>query len=196
LFVLGHVGIGVALAAPRLPPDARTVRFLVLGTLLPDLVDKPLYYALSLLTGRAGADLGLISSTRSFGHTLLFCLLLYLVLPRRFALPLAAGMITHLFLDEMGDLFAVVWPRPGPPRQGPATAAAILFPLLGPHFPVLPFSTASEHVRALIDPYTLLGEALGAVLIYLDRARLRAALHGTSASGSQQEDPGHRHEER
>jgi len=181
VFVLGHVGIGVALAAPRLPPDARTVRFLALGTLLPDLIDKPLYYALSLATGRSGADLGLISSTRSFGHTLLFCLLLYLALPRRLAVPLAAGMITHLVLDEMGDLFAIVWPRPGPPRTGPATASAILFPLLGFHFPILPFSSASEHVRALADPYTLLGEALGAVLIYLNRARLRVALRGTTS---------------
>ena len=181
MFVLGHVGIGVALAAPRLPPDARTVRFLALGTLLPDLIDKPLYYALSLATGRSGADLGLISSTRSFGHTLLFCLLLYLALPRRLAVPLAAGMITHLVLDEMGDLFAIVWPRPGPPRTGPATASAIFFPLLGFHFPILPFSSASEHVRALVDPYTLLGEAVGAVLIYLNRARLRVALRGTAS---------------
>jgi len=182
VFVLGHVGIGVALAAPRLSPDGRTVRFLVLGTVLPDLIDKPLYYALSLATGKAGADLGLISSTRSFGHTLLFCLLLYLALPRRFGVPLAAGMIAHLFLDEMGDLFAIFWARPGPPRTGPATAAAILFPLLGFHFPVSPFSSASEHVRALVDPYTLLGEGVGAVSIFLNRARLRLAIRGASGS--------------
>ena len=175
MFVLGHVGIGVALAAPRLAEDRSTVRWLVLGTMLPDFLDKPLYYALSLLTGRAGADLGLISTTRTFGHTLAFLLLLYVVLPRRFAVPLASGMLTHLFLDEMGDLFGFFWPRPGPPRTGPATAAAILFPLLGPHFPVLPFASASEHVRALVDPYTMLGEAVGAVLIFRNRARLRDA---------------------
>jgi hypothetical protein len=181
VFVLGHVGIGVALAAPRLPPDARSLRFLLLGTVLPDLIDKPLYYFLSLATGRAGADLGLVSSTRSFGHTLALCLLLYAILPRRLGMPLAAGMLTHLFLDEMGDFFALVWTREGPPRTGPDTSAAILFPLLGFHFPILPFSSAAEHVRALIDPYTVLGEALGAVLLYFNRARLRVAMRGTTS---------------
>jgi hypothetical protein len=180
VFVLGHVGIGVALAGPRLQPDARTVRFLLLGTVLADLIDKPLYYGLSIATGRVGAALGLISSTRSFGHTLALCLVLYAILPRRIGTPLAAGMLTHLFLDEMGDFFAFFWTRPGPPRTGPATAAAILFPLLGFHFPILPFSSASEHVRALVDPYTLLGEAVGAVLLYFNRARLLAAWRGRS----------------
>jgi hypothetical protein len=176
VFVLGHAGIGAAIASPRVPKDGRTLRFLILGTLLPDLVDKPLYYALSFATGRTGADLGLISSTRSIGHTLLFCLLLYAFLPRRDGVPLAAGMITHLFLDEMGDVFTLFFPRPGPPRPGPGTVAAILFPFLGFHFPILPFSSATEHVRALVDPYTLSGEVIGALLIYLNRARLRAAI--------------------
>jgi LexA-binding, inner membrane-associated putative hydrolase len=182
MFVLGHVGIGVALGAPRVPGDTRTLRFLILGTLLPDLVDKPLYYALSFATGRTGAELGLISSTRTFGHTLLFCLLLYAILPRRMGVPLAAGMITHLFLDDMGDVFGLLF-HSGPRRAGPDTAAAILFPAFGFHFPILPFSSASEHVRSLVDPYTISGEVLGAVLIYLNRARLRAALHGRAAPG-------------
>jgi len=181
VFVLGHVGIGVALAAPRLPQNARTIRFLVLGTVLPDLIDKPLYYALSLATGKTGADLGLISSTRSFGHTLLFCLLLYAVLPRKYGLPLLLGMVTHLFLDELGDVFRVFFPQEGPPRSGPGTAAAILFPLLGFHFPILPFSSAAEHMKGLMDPYTLTGEAVGAVLIFLNRARLRLALRGATS---------------
>lgn len=176
MFVFGHAGIGTAIASPRVPRDGRTLRFLFLGTLLPDLVDKPLYYALSFATGRTSADLGLISSTRTFGHTLLFCLLLYLFLPRRDGVPLAAGMITHLFLDEMGDVFTLFFPRPGPARPGPGTVAAILFPFLGVHFPILPFSSATEHVRALVDPYTLGGEAIGVVLILLNRRRLRAAI--------------------
>ncbi|MFL5420199.1 MAG: metal-dependent hydrolase [Myxococcales bacterium] len=176
MFVFGHAGIGTAIASPCVPRDGRTLRFLFLGTLLPDLVDKPLYYALSFATGRTSADLGLISSTRTFGHTLLFCLLLYLFLPRRDGVPLAAGMITHLFLDEMGDVFTLFFPQPGPPRPGPDTVAAILFPFLGLHFPILPFSSATEHIRTLAQPYTVGGEVIGAVLIYLNRRRLRAAI--------------------
>ena len=181
MFVLGHVGVGVALAAPRLPRDGRTVRWLVLGTLLPDLVDKPLYYALSFATGRTAADLGLVSSTRTFGHTLLFCLLLYAVLPRKLGLPLLLGMLTHLVLDEVGDVFHIFFPQPGPPRSGPGTMAAILFPLLGFHFPILPFSSAAEHLKGLVDPFTLTGEAIGAILIFWNRARLRAAVHGATS---------------
>jgi hypothetical protein len=176
VFVLGHVGIGVALASPRLSPDARTLRFLILGTLLPDLVDKPLYYGLVLVTGRMGAQLGLLSSTRTFGHTLVLCLLLYLLLPRRIGTPLAAGMLTHLFLDEMGDLFGFFFPRRGPSVDSPPTAAAILFPLLGPHFPVSPFSSVGEHILTIGETYILTGEAIGALLLYLNRKKLLTAL--------------------
>jgi len=181
VFVLGHVGVGVALAAPRLPRDGRTVRWLVLGAVLPDLIDKPLYYVLSFATGRTGADLGLVSSTRTFGHSLLFALLLYAVLPRKLGLPLLLGMLTHVVLDELGDVVHVFFPQPGPPRSGPGTVAAILFPALGFHFPILPFSSAAEHIKGLVDPFTLAGEAIGAVLIFWHRGRLLPAVRRTTS---------------
>jgi hypothetical protein len=170
LFVLGHLGIGSFLAARRV--RAEQLAWLLFGTLLPDLIDKPLYYFFLLLTGRRGAEVGLISGTRTFGHTALLLALLWLVLPRRIGTPLFLGMATHLFLDELGDVVGALFPalvtRPQPP-----TISALLFPLLGPHFPVSPFRSALEHVRSLKNAWIVAGEIVGAALLV---AQWRAGL--------------------
>src|SRR5439155_487205 len=94
LFVLGHVGIGTRLLfglRQRLPP-----RWLVLGCLLPDLIDKPLFYGLLWTRGHPDA---LISGSRSIAHSGLFLLaLLALALALRRPGPWAvfAGVATHL----------------------------------------------------------------------------------------------------
>jgi LexA-binding, inner membrane-associated putative hydrolase len=162
VFVLGHLGIGSWLAARRV--RAEQIAWLLFGAVLPDLIDKPLYYALVVATGRRGADLGLVSGTRTFAHTLLFAVLLWLVVPRRIGTPLFLGIATHLFLDEMGDVARWFFPALGthPP---PGTISAILFPLLGPHFPVSPFRTALEHVESLDSAWVIAGEVIGAALL-------------------------------
>jgi membrane-bound metal-dependent hydrolase YbcI (DUF457 family) len=162
LFVLGHLGIGSYLAARRV--RAEQLAWLLFGAVLPDLIDKPLYYALVLATGRRGAELGLISGTRTFGHTLLFAIVLWLAVPRRIGTPLFLGIATHLFLDEMGDVARWMFPILGthPP---PGTISAILFPLLGPHFPVSPYRNALEHVQSLENAWVIAGEVIGAALL-------------------------------
>ena len=162
MFVLGHLGIGSFLAARRV--RAEQLAWLLVGTVLPDAIDKPLYYALVLATGRRGADLGLISGTRTFGHTLLLAVLLWLVLPRRIGTPLSIGIATHLFLDELGDVASALFPILGTHGR-PGTISAILFPLLGPHFPISPYRSALEHAESLANGYVVAGEILGAVLL-------------------------------
>ncbi len=162
MFLLGHLGIGSWVAARRVRADQ--LGWLLLGTLLPDLIDKPLYYALALTTGRQGAELGLISGTRTFGHTLLLIIVLWLLAPRRAGMPLALGMLTHLALDELGDMLGLFFPALGThPRPG--TLSAILFPFLGPRFPVSPFQSALEHLASLENAYVLAGEIAGAALL-------------------------------
>ena len=104
MLLFGHLGItlgiffGLVFFAPRL----RTIidpRFLAIGALLPDLVDKPIgriIFASSVANGRI------------IGHTLLFsCLLLltglYLYEKRRDikVIALATGSFFHLFEDQM-----------------------------------------------------------------------------------------------
>jgi hypothetical protein len=109
MFIFGHIGIGQKLASPwshRLPRVP-----LIIGMLLPDLVDKPLYYA------RVWA---FISCTRTFGHT---GVLLLLILGAghfarsRVLTALGLGVATHLLLDCLMDRFspgsawiALTWP--------------------------------------------------------------------------------------
>src|SRR6267143_2598682 len=155
MFVFGHLGVGSWVIARRV--RAEQLAWVLFGTLLADLIDKPLYYALVLATGRHGAELGLVSGTRTFGHTLLLLVALWLVLPRRIGAPLALGMITHLGLDELGDILGLFLPvlRIHP---HPGTISAILFPLLGPRFPVSPFHSMVEHLASLENAYVFAGE--------------------------------------
>jgi hypothetical protein len=167
MFVLGHMGVGGTMAAPL----ARRLawRLVLVGTLLPDLVDKPLYYGLSLATGREGAALGFICGTRTVGHTALLVLLLgsAAAFSRSPALrALALGMATHTPVDILAEMVG------GEP--GRSALVAWLFPLLGPHFAVSPFHDPWEHLGVLKHLDTILGEALGATLL-LWQLRRRAA---------------------
>jgi len=162
MFVFGHLGVGSWVIARRV--RAEQLAWVLFGTLLADLIDKPLYYALVLATGRHGAELGLVSGTRTFGHTLLLVVALWLLLPRRIGTPLALGMITHLGLDELGDVLGLFVPALGT-RPRPGTITAILFPFLGLHFPVSPFRSAMEHLVSLSNAYVLAGEIAGAALL-------------------------------
>jgi hypothetical protein len=159
---------------PRL--GSRGLPWVLLGTMLPDLLDKPLYYALALVTHRHGAQLGLISSTRVFGHSLLVALLLFAVLPRRIGVPLVAGMITHLGLDELGDLIGPILPSLELVHEGPDTANAILFPLLGLEFPVSGYASPREHLWSLWNPYLVATELIGAALLVAQWRFLRDGL--------------------
>ena len=165
MFVLGHVGIGPRLLfglRRRLPAG-----WLVLGCLLPDLIDKPLFYGLLWTEGHAGA---LIAGSRSIGHSGIFFLLLLAAarVARRPALwALFAGVATHLALDVLGELImgaeaeSSIW-------------MAILFPLLGWQFPKAQFSSMLEHLRiSAQSAYVVAGEILGAGILLRDRLRRR-----------------------
>jgi len=167
MFIFGHMGIGSLLARP-LSLGLRK-RWLLVGTLLPDLMDKPLYYGLSTITGLRGAELGLISGSRTFGHTALLLLALTLAAYWRESKVLAAlaiGMATHLFLDNLGDHFNGVSGFQFDPAS--STLAALLFPFLGFHFPVMPYASVEEHAGSIFQSYALWGEIIGASLLAWD----------------------------
>jgi hypothetical protein len=152
LFVLGHVGIGTRMLGPlrrRLP-----VWPLVLGCLLPDLIDKPLYYLLPR------SDL--ISGTRTFGHTLLFCgaLIAAAAISRSRALwAVAAGVATHLALDSLGELFR-------DPSSEARIWSAIVWPALDGRFPEARFRSLLEHLRiSARSLYLIGGELVGAAIL-------------------------------
>jgi membrane-bound metal-dependent hydrolase YbcI (DUF457 family) len=160
MYLFGHLGLGYLAVKPfwrRVPLVP-----LLLGCLLPDLQDKPLYYGLCWLTGKHGEELGLISGTRTFGHTLLF-LSFFLILARvyrsREALALALGIATHLFLDNLVDFLA----DPAAPLHFPV----LLWPAYGWNFPVMPFPNFLAQLGHWLDSTQVRFEAAGLVVLSL-----------------------------
>ena len=102
MFPLGHVGIGTHLI-PKPVRDRLPWRWLALGCLLPDILDKPVWLAAQWL----GAESPLFDTARMFGHTIFFLVAL-LVAARRWRasswlLGLAYGVPTHFLLDVLTD---------------------------------------------------------------------------------------------
>lgn len=156
---LAHLGIGQRLAnlGNKLPIEP-----VMLGTLLPDLIDKPLYYVPALLTGKHGVELGLLSGTRSVAHSLLFlaCILLVAVIPgrrRRWWLALAAGVASHLLLDNFLEPWSPLTPY--------SSRIALLFPYYGTQFPIAIHRTVGEHFYLHLNPLELVAEGIGAALL-------------------------------
>ena len=95
-------------------------RFVLLGSLLPDIIDKPMWLFTANNLGWAG---------RGYAHTFLFSLLLLiggLILATRWnktwLITVAVGCFFHLIFDQMWlNPTALWWPLLGPiPREAPA----------------------------------------------------------------------------
>lgn len=167
MFVLGHVGIG-----PRLLGSVRRrlpARWLVVGCLLPDLIDKPLFYG--LLWGEGHAD-ALIRGSRSVGHSGLFLLALIALaaVARRASIwALVAGVTTHLALDVLGELIT---------SAGPDSSIwlAIFYPAFDGRFPKAYFGSMLEHLKLTAESYYVIaGEIVGAALLFRAHRQRRKA---------------------
>jgi hypothetical protein len=173
MFALGHVGIGKRLVARAYRHFSRAEkRAFFVGALLPDLVDKPLYYGWSWLTGKRGAAAGIISGTHLFAHTALFLLTLAaaaLVTRSHRLRALAIGVATHLVLDIVGLSMGL---------------RSLLWPLLGWQFPSYPFRSLADHLGTIFRPVTFAGEALGAAILWWDYRRPRPRLDAKPVSPS------------
>lgn len=152
MFVFGHLGIGLKLAQPFSRGLSR--RAIILGALLPDLVDKPVFYAVRALTGASSPEALrelVISGTRTFGHTAIFTFALALTgVARRdtWLAAVALGMGTHHLLDS------VLTPTPN----------ALLWPLMGWQFPLYPFEGPMQHFSAFFSGPLFWAEMLGFIL--------------------------------
>lgn len=103
MFPLGHIGIGTHLLPARVR-ERLPWRWLALGCLLPDLLDKPLWAALQW-SARAG-EVATFATARLFGHTVFFAALVAvaaLAVRRPGLRALAYAVPTHLLLDVVSD---------------------------------------------------------------------------------------------
>lgn len=166
MFLLGHVGIGTHMIPPRI--RARLPwRWLVVGCLVPDLLDKPLFLGARLLRRLDPGYLELIGGSRLFGHTLLFSAVLIAAaaFTRSARLRAVAWAVpTHLALDLALDL---------------ATGHAqwrnwLLWPLFGRAFPLTGGGPLVRGIDLELAGY-ILGDIVGASLLAWDYARWRRA---------------------
>ncbi len=149
-----HLGGALALFRYVFRDPKVDVRFLAVGALLPDLIDKPL----GTLLFREVFD----EATRLIGHTLLLSLLIMAAVllstrrgrVRRQWMALAVGVLIHLLLDGM-------W----------TDQQTFLWPAFGWAFvPGLPDYWSGLIARLVGDPWALLQEAVGlGYLFYLWR---------------------------
>jgi hypothetical protein len=162
VFALGHLGLGKKIAARpyrRFSPVERRAFFL--GALLPDLIDKPLFYIPFWLTGKRGAAAGLLSGTHLFAHTGLFLVALVIaaLITRSERLrAVAIGVATHFVLDCVGLSMGL---------------GTLLWPLFGWHFPTYPFTNLGQHLATVLSPVTLAGELSGAAILLWDYWKAR-----------------------
>jgi inner membrane protein len=174
MLLFGHVGItlGAAALVARAVSQRQTdkpekeswfatlarkvdIRVLIIGSMLPDIIDKPVgeYFFR-----------GTFHNGRIFAHTLLFLVLntavgyyLYKRRKQLWLLTLAAGTFMHLALDE-------IW-------QVPDT---FLWPLLGFHFAVYELNNwfVNLLMALLSSPYIYISEAIGLAIFIWFGVRL------------------------
>jgi len=148
VFVFGHVGIGRAIVGP-LRRTLPVVPFIA-GALLPDLVDKSLYYA-------HFSDF--ISCTRTFGHTGLFLAGIALVAWARGSWTIAAvavGVATHHALDASMDMLS---------RLPSSEVIAFTWPFAHRHFASYHFSSPIDQLSQIWKPRIMITEAIGLLLL-------------------------------
>ncbi len=124
------------------------IRWLLVGSLLPDIIDKPVGQFIFRDTFNNG---------RIFSHTLLFFIVisavgifLYKKQRRAWMLALAAGTLAHLILDE-------IW-------QTPVT---LFWPILGFSFPTIKLEGWAGNIWEMLfsDPRVYIPEIIGLLIL-------------------------------
>ncbi|MGE5465439.1 MAG: metal-dependent hydrolase [Betaproteobacteria bacterium] len=150
MIFFGHIGITLLLVflVFTILKEKIDYRFLMIGAILPDLIDKPIgQYILN----------SIFQNGRIFAHTILFIFLLVVLaayLERKYRFTgvsvLALGAIAHIAEDEM-------WRSPG----------TALWPLLGWEFPKLDLQDYSGYIwyQLLHNPSAYLPEIVGLIII-------------------------------
>jgi membrane-bound metal-dependent hydrolase YbcI (DUF457 family) len=150
LVLLWHAGATIAFTRYSFRDPQMDLRFLVLGAVLPDLIDTPIGFALWPS----------VQNVRLASHSLLFAGVIMAVVlvvtrrgrPRKRWMPVAIGVLLHQVFDAM-------WREP----------ETLWWPFQGWEFSSTGFATVSEYLTWLVtDPTTWLLEAVGlAYLVFL-----------------------------
>jgi len=155
----GHIGItlGIAWFAESKLKVKVDYRLILIGSLLPDIIDKPV-----------GMILLPLENGRIFGHTLLFILILIAIGLKYRKLSLAFASFLHLIEDE-------IWNEP----------ETFFWPLLGFEFPAKEHSSFYEYLCKILSEYTpslspiFISEVIGLAIIlaFFLKKKMRAKLN-------------------
>jgi len=146
MLLFAHIGLTLAFAEMMRRAVGLRIPIipLAIGSMLPDLIDKPLGYILY----------GTPAMGRIYAHTFLFLLLLFVLtvtLENRLIFAIFFGVLSHLILDS-------IWRSP----------KIFLWPILG-GFPVVDTIGMLGYLQALFaalgDPTVFISEALGFVYL-------------------------------
>jgi hypothetical protein len=166
MLLFGHIGItlGIFFVFSYIVPRLKTIidrRYLVIGSLLPDLIDKPLGMIVFAST---------ISNGRMISHTLLFSFTLFLIglyfynkRSNIVIVTLASGSLFHLMEDQMWNTpNTLFWPLLGWsfPKENIADGIAFLLMLLKESF-MLNFS------QGFILEHSFIPEIIGMMVIVI-----------------------------
>ena len=151
MLIFGHLGFARLLAEPF--RRQRPLSLLLAGSLLPDIIDKLVFYVSDFSPG-----------TRAVGHTLLFATFIACAEKSRskkwMRCPLAFGISTHLICDYVGDFFAM-------PSSYARNLKILLWPALGKTFPPTTHLNFVQQATRVTEPYYLATEMIGiSILIF------------------------------
>lgn len=142
-----HAGATIAIARYTFRDDRMDLRMLLLGALLPDLVDTPI--------GLVFYDS--FGGVRLFSHGLILAAVVMVAVvlgtrrgrPRKMWMPLAIGLLLHIILDAL-------WLDP----------ETLWWPLFGSGFTPAGYETASAYIGSVLGDWKVwLGELTGVVYL-------------------------------
>lgn len=166
MLLFGHIGItlGIFFAISYFAPKLKTIidpRYLAIGSLLPDLIDKPV----GMIVFSSA-----ISNGRMISHTLVFSITLFLIGLYLYGkrsdirvITLATGSFFHLIEDQMWNApKTLLWPLLGWsfPKDQIADGFAFLLLLLKESF-------IPQFSHGFIPEHTFIPEIIGMTIIFI-----------------------------
>jgi len=169
MLIFGHLGIGLQLSKPFIQNNKNNfdLKWFFLGCLLPDIIDKSTFYLTKLYLGYPHA---LLPGTRTLGHTFIFSFFFFILYKKskKFAhvfFPLMIGIISHIFLDHIGDTIAVTFFSSSLPAGTTVNTSEVLqgvfWPFLGFHFAETAYTDLGDHFKRASLPHLWISEILG-----------------------------------
>jgi len=179
MYIFGHLGVGPFIARSLVsrthlnccvPKESQTYLFgwLLIGCLLPDLIDKSLF----LFKVRYEMPLPMIVGGKTITHTICFPIVAYLIARWKktsVGQIVAIGIASHLILDFSADSMVWLWSSKQPHSIPPYSfsspkLAGYLWPLMGTEFVPSYQKSIGDYWSTLWHPVLMFWEIVGLCL--------------------------------